>query len=375
MKIALGADLLDGSRCGMRIALEQFLSGVKSEGLIHEVELWHAKELPGSDLAGFSEKLIPCGRFPGARLNWTQRTIPRLLRDSDVDLIHWPYQILPPVSVPVPQVISIWDLAPMSYPEPGWSRLSVELKYRQILRRAVRKASRVITHSQAVANEVCERLDVDPENVSVIYPGLSRRFSEEANSECVPNPAGDILYVGNDTPRKNLSLLLEAYARVQARGHTNRLVLRTTDDKAHRVRIQSKAQALKVDARYLKFVSATDVEGLIRLYRSASVLAFPSLYEGFGLPLIEAMACGLPVVGLNQSTIPEVVADCGVLADNDPKAFAAAISQLLSMDSNDREQLTLQCQQRAREFRWGDAVRKTWDVYRSAIENAQEARA
>jgi len=363
MKIALGADLLDGSRCGMRIALEQFLSGVKSEGLIHEVELWHAKELPGSDLAGFSEKLIPCGRFPGARLNWTQRTIPRLLRDSDVDLIHWPYQILPPVSVPVPQVISIWDLAPMSYPEPGWSRLSVELKYRQILRRAVRKASRVITHSQAVANEVCERLDVDPENVSVIYPGLSRRFSEEANSECVPNPAGDILYVGNDTPRKNLSLLLEAYARVQARGHTNRLVLRTTDDKAHRVRIQSKAQALKVDARYLKFVSATDVEGLIRLYRSASVLAFPSLYEGFGLPPLEAMACGVPVVCSGTGALREVVGTAALcLRAANAASVADAIRKVLH-DTGLRGRLVSAGKAWAAKYTWDETSRRTEEVY------------
>lgn len=126
MKVALACDLLDGRNYGMQIALEGFLEGVVQLG-----------------------------------------------RQETFYLLHWPCQVLPPVHVPIPRVISVWDLAPLNFAETGWNTLSVSVKYKAVLYTALRSSSHVITHSRAIADEVVNYFEIPADKVSVIYPELA----------------------------------------------------------------------------------------------------------------------------------------------------------------------------------------------------------
>ncbi|HOP07002.1 MAG TPA: glycosyltransferase family 1 protein [candidate division Zixibacteria bacterium] len=370
MRLILGADLLDDRRCGMRICLESFLDEVARQKRQDELDLLHGVPLGHDSPQGFRSRLVPYSDGRGAKLIWSQIRLPVWLRQTDYEVIHWPYQIMPPGRSPIPLTVAVWDLAPMLHREPGWGRFSTALKYEMILGRALRNAAHIITHSRAVAHDIVEKFKIAPEAISVIYPGLSSRFQTEAENEVV-SPAGHgILYVGTDTTRKNLNLLLEAYGLLVKDGCREPLRLRVTDDEKHQKIIRERARSFKIPKELLLFESAVNLEGLIALYRDVRLLVFPSLYEGFGLPMIEAMACGVPVVALNCSTMPEVLGDAGLLVDEPkPRPFADRIAECLAWDNDRRRQRIEAGRKQALRFQWSTSVEQHFQVWEAVACN------
>jgi len=278
--------------------------------------------------------------------------------------VHWPWQVLPPVRTAVPLVISVWDLAPLAYREPRWNAVSVIGKYRIILRLALRNASHIITHSRSTADEVIRRFGVPRRKVSTTYPGLDPLFEKEAMTPSRPDSGGPILYIGTNTPRKNLRLLLRAFAILVRQGVKNDLALRVNFGNGGEEAFAKAAAEMRVPRHRIELMPSVGRGELVNTYRSAAVLAFPSLYEGFGLPLLEAMACGLPVVALNRSAMPEVIGDAGVLVgENSPGAFAEGIVEAIRLSSENGKETAARAKARAARFRWGTAVSKTLSVY------------
>lgn len=365
MRVGLVCDVLDGQPSGMRIALEGFLGGVARLSRQDTYELIRCGVLDGEwGGRGFAETVIRRGGGFGSGLYWSQIKVPRAIKQMDVDLLHWPCQLLPPVRTAVPLVLSVWDLAPLRYREPGWNAASVIGKYGIILRMALRNSSHVITHSRAIADEVIRRFGTPREKVSTIYPGLDSVFEKEAMRPPHPNPDGHILYVGRNTPRKNLRLLLQAFAVLVKQGIKNDLGLRGTLNGAERSAVERAAREMGIPLSRIEFIPPTGRDGLLQIYRDAALFAFPSLYEGFGLPMIEAMACGLPVVALNRSAMPEVLGDAGILVDDDsPQGFAAGMAEAIRLGERNSDELASRAKARAAEFRWTDAVNRTLSVY------------
>jgi alpha-1,3-rhamnosyl/mannosyltransferase len=227
-----------------------------------------------------------------------------------------------------------------------------------------RRADRIIVPSRYVAGEVARRLNVPPERIAPCHPGAPdwpARTSRPAS--------GYVLFVGTLEPRKNVGALLDAYERLLTRGRGGlpELVLAGKATPSSRPWLERiERPPLRGAVRHLGYVQAEDRRDL---YAGARLLVLPSFDEGFGLPVLEAMAMGVPVVAANRGALPEVIGTAGPLIDpDDPEELAAAIEHLLTDEAFAAECVSRGLA-RAREFRWDATAERVVDVYRAAIEH------
>jgi glycosyltransferase involved in cell wall biosynthesis len=294
---------------------------------------------------------IPTGR--GGRLIWEQLQLPRMLHSAKPDVLHVGHSQSPVYTAGVPLVVTFHDttyeLLPERYPA------TRRLYYRATARLAARKAALAIAVSDCVAGDIQRHLGVPERKIRVI--------PEAAGSQFKPAPQEDVarvrdryglsgpfvLSVGSLEPGKGRAALLEAIKRIPAR-----LELAVAGQQAW--------GGAENGARYLGYVSDADLPAL---YSAAELFAFPSLYEGFGLPILEAMACGTPVVASNTSAIPEVAGDAALLVDPQPAPLADAMTSILE-DPVLRATMVEQGKRRAALYSWEETARRTLDVYREA---------
>src|SRR6266511_1033138 len=305
---------------------------------------------------------------------WEQAGIVRAGARERIDLLHCPYWSNPLWS-PWPTVVTVHDVIQFVLKEYAWRKIS--RLYFGLVSRAARRADAIITVSECSKRDIVKLLRLPPERIHVIgnavdedtiYPvrdawllanmreryGIGSRF---------------ILYFGGFDMRKNVPRLIEAYAQLpEALRREYQLVISG--------RYQHLGHPLFPDPRVtvdrLGLEGNVVFTGQIReqdkapLYSAATVFAFPSLYEGFGMPVLEAMACGTPVVTSNRSALPEVVGDAGLLVDpTDPDALGAALLQLLS-DRALRADLSERGLQQARSFSWRATAERTLAAYQDA---------
>jgi glycosyltransferase involved in cell wall biosynthesis len=272
------------------------------------------------------------------------RRVRRQLELGSLDAIHFPLSVmLPPVSRP-PAAATVLDVQHELYPR-FFSR--AELLYRRaVYGWTIRRSRIVITISAHAARGLVERLGLDPARVRPIHLGLDHeRFRPD---ESVPREEF-LLYPALPWPHKNHARLFEAFARVRARRPGLRLVLTGWDRPAPE----------GVEAR-----GRVPAEELVRLYRSAAAVVFPSLYEGFGQPPLEAMACGCPVACSTAASLPEVVGDAARLFDPESvDDLAAAIEDVLDAP----EEWARRGLERAKQFSWDECARKHEAVYRELV--------
>jgi len=229
----------------------------------------------------------------------------------------------------------------------------------------------VITDSQVSRADIVHYLKVSPDKVTVIYPGVS--------STCHPMPAAEaaevgrrhglpasyLLYLGSVEKRKNVHGLLRAYALLRQRGESRPLVVAGIQ-RSNASGLPRLVQELDLQGHVL-FAGYVPDADLPAVYSGADLFVFPSLYEGFGLPPLEAMACGTPVVCSDAGSLPEVVGDAAVMVDpKDTEALAEAMYRVLA-DRELREELRQKGLARARQFTWEKAARETVAVYRKVL--------
>ncbi len=289
----------------------------------------------------------------GPELLFEQVRLPRALRRLGAGVVHAPNAFLP-LRRPCPGVVTIHDLAFEEFPEDfsrrtGW-------KYRAFAPRAARSAERVILDSAATRDDVCERYGVDPERTRVIplAPSLPRGEQE-------PPPGPYLLAVGDLRRKKNLLRLVQAFRALREGGLPHRLVLAGLDAGAGS-RLQEEAGGAPVDLE--GYVSDARLDALMR---GADVLVYPSLYEGFGLAIVEAMARGCPVAASNATSLPEAGGDAAVYFDpRDVDAMADAVRRVTS-DPALRVQMVKRGLERAVELSWDRTARETAAVYRELL--------
>jgi glycosyltransferase involved in cell wall biosynthesis len=260
-----------------------------------------------------------------------------------LDAMHFPLSVMvPPIERP-PAVTSVLDLQHEYHPH-FFSR--AERTYRRVVYGwTVRRSRRVIAISEHVKATLVERLRLDPERVRVIHLGVDLgRFSPDGRAR---EPF--LLYPANRWPHKNHDRLFEAFALVRRERPELRLVLTGAGH-------EGKPAPPGVDVR-----GRVGDDELVELYRSASALVFPSLYEGFGQPPIEAMACGCPVAASNTTALPEICGDAARLFDpTSPESIADAVADAL----NRPEALVRRGLERARLFSWDDCARRHDQLYK-----------
>lgn len=306
-----------------------------------------------------------------AKLCFEQVSFPRACRH--LDLAHVPY-FASPLFPTVPTVVTIHDLIPLILPAYRGSLL-VRL-YTQLVAAAARKAQAIITVSQASERDIVRCLHVSPERVHVTYEAAGEAFQpveDEAQLAAIRQkyalPERYLLYLGGFDQRKNLSTLLRAFALLVNKQQQARLVIAG--------KLPGRDSPLFPDPRRLvrdldivKRVSFTDwvpEEDKPALLSGAMAFVFPSLYEGFGLPAVEALACGTPVIASNRSSLPEVVGEGGILVEPaDVEALAEAMEALL-VDDVLRAELQQRALTQAAKFSWKQTALETLAVYRKVV--------
>lgn len=267
---------------------------------------------------------------------------------TGADVYHCPTPRAPLTRGKPPLVVTVHDLVPVLFPETmtPWSRLYS----RATMKRVLRSADIVTVPSNDTANDLVSLLGFDAARVRVVWNGVDAIFfSEAASARPIVEPY--VLFAGTPEPRKNLPRLIEAMKVVRQRGFPHRLVI-AGDRGWGDVRIQSD---------FVDHMGRVQDERLLSLYAHSACLALPSLHEGFGLPAVEAMAAGTPVVAGAKGALPEVVGNAGVLVDPyDVDAIATGIERAIS----ERERLVAAGRARAAQFSWPKAAESMAAIYR-----------
>jgi glycosyltransferase involved in cell wall biosynthesis len=267
-------------------------------------------------------------------------------------------------------VVTLHDLAFLLYPE---TQTAASRAYYAAAGESARKAARVIAVSRRTASDAVRLLGLDPVRVRVIHNAADPRFFRPRSpDELAPLSARlgfdphqpYILFVGTLEPRKNVPLLFEALAQLRRHMDVHLLLVGGRGWLGAPIQAAHARSGVGGAAHFLGWLDQSD---LAVLYSHARVFVLPSVYEGFGLPVLEAMACGAPVVCSNAGPLPEVAGDAAVLlTPEDPSAWAEAIGRVLS-DASLAVELRARGARRAREFSWERSARATREVYRQAL--------
>ncbi len=297
-----------------------------------------------------------------------QLRVPLALRREGVTLFHAPHYVLPRL-VSCRSVVTIHDCIHLMFPQYLPNRLALAYA-RTAITTAAHRATRILTVSESSKRDILRFVNVDAGKIRVIPNAYDLRFGEAPSEEDVDRVReryqlhGDfVLYAGNVKPHKNLERLIEAFALTRQRGLDDVRLMIIGDDISRYASSLRRAVHRHHLHRHVRFLGFLPETALAVMYRLASVFAFPSLYEGFGLPPLEAMASGTPVVTSNVSALPEVAGDAAVLVDPyDPVSIADGLTRVLG-DPALRRDLGARGIARAQHFSWETSVRRVREIY------------
>lgn len=312
---------------------------------------------------------VPAGG-PLRGMLWEQALLRRMVKKAGVDILFNPGNVAP-LSPPVPSVVTVHDLAFLLYPQ-YFSR-AFATYYRQVIPRVVAKARAVITVSESTRNDLVRLLDADTEKIVVIPNGVSPAFRKRvlkkdlaAIREKHRLPEKFFLSVSSLEPRKNLQSLLKAYRLLPEEVTSeHRLVLAGAGNRIF-ADADLEAELTRIPGGTVHILGYVPSEDLPALYRLSTALVYPSLYEGFGLPVLEAMAASTPVISSNRSSLPEVAGHAAALVDPESVEELAAAMELITTDSGTRNLLIERGKKRAAQFSWEKTAKMTLEVLKSA---------
>lgn len=299
---------------------------------------------------------------------WQQFQLPRRLDRGDLDLLWSPLMTIP-MRCPVPAVATVHDLTSILMPENH--RFKVKWSIFPFLRPSLERATRLVAVSKATADDIAFHFPQAAGKVRVIYSGVDPEFRpgtpEEiaATREEIGAPDGYLLYAGTVEPRKNLGAILDAWETLRAEDPgAPPLILAGPYGWGSRDLVR-RIEALAPLG--IKALGHVDRNLLVRLFQAATVFVYPSFYEGFGLPAAEALACGIPAVVSNVSSLPEVVGDAGIQVEpGDPGELMMAIRKLLDSPSR-REELRGKGLEQAARFRWERTAAEMEEVFLESL--------
>ncbi len=355
-------------------AVNQAGSGQYTRNLIEAMDTL----LPPESLVTFSvrqQRIMSAQKTIRSRMDtlyrdlwWTHVILPRQSRQAGVDLLHMPSGIIP-FATSCPVVVTILDTILFQMPHlfPAWQRLY----FRLFGPFSAHRSSHILTISNQSRQDIIRTFRVPQEKVTVTFPAADPQF------KVLPGKVTDyvkksyhldqyILMVGTIEPRKNIIRTLEAYALLRHQGLDYPLVHAGPQGWLNED-LPAKIKHLGLDEK-VRFLGHIPLPDLVALYNGASVLIYPSLYEGFGLPPLEGMACGCPVVTSNISSLPEVVGDAALtVSPFDIDGMADALRNVL-VSPDLAADLRLRGLKRAAAFSWENCARETINVYKSVAQ-------
>jgi len=351
---------------GLARALVPFLA--QGEEMILLRDPTHSSTLDLMSLVGDRVRIldVPISPF-SPRQQWT---LPRLLRRLRADVYHSPYY-LTPYWPGVPSVVTIHDLIPLRYPE--YYTPFQRLIYGVSVRLAARTAQRVLADSQSAAYALQYFMGLSEARIRVIPAAADSTFCVRTTVEVkairdkYDLPEEYVLHLSSSKPHKNLVRLVDAWALLEERGETFGHSLALAGQMSPRYpEARDRIRMLSMESR-VRLLGRIPDSDLPALYSGASWFVFPSLYEGFGLPVLEAMACGTPVICSNTSSLPEVVGDAAITFDPvDTEGMTEALAHALA-DSERAKEMGKKALQQARKFSWERTARLAYQCYQDVI--------
>jgi glycosyltransferase involved in cell wall biosynthesis len=305
-----------------------------------------------------------------------QVRIPMALRREHADLFHAPHYVLPPL-IHCRSVVTIHDCIHLMFPEYLPNRFAHAYAKAQLWT-AAHRSDRILTVSETSKLDILRRFHVPADKVTVVYNAIDDRLAVPPDEEefervraryQLKDPFA--LYVGNIKPHKNLERLIDAFHELRQESAFEALKLVIIGDEISKYQGLRRAVHRHKLHKHVRFFGFVPLGTLSVLYRLASIFVFPSLYEGFGLPPLESMYLGTPVVTSNVSSLPEVVGDAAVLVDPyDSTSIAEGMRRAL-MDEDLRVWLRERGRARAREFSWESSVLRIREVYGEVMERVE----
>lgn len=296
-------------------------------------------------------------------LFWTRWRLPLdlYLHQPRPEVFFTPGHYAPRFS-PIPTVITILDLSFLTYPESFKPAVLSQLT--NWTKQSALSAAHILTISQATKKDVIEQYGIAPEKITVTYPGVNDRFKQEILPKTVAAvqikyqlPQPHFLFIGTRQPKKNLPRLLQAFRQVRHKHPNISLVLA---GKTWSQFADEKTNSLPEGVKDIGFVPDKDLPALIK---GSVAFVLPSLYEGFGIPIAEAMTVGTPVIVSNVSSLPEVVGSAGILVDPlEVSDIARGMNEVLSLSDDKRVQLIKAGKHQAEKFDWRLCAQKTVEV-------------
>jgi len=361
----------------------ELIRAIVAQGDTHRYSLFYAAGGLSSDSAYIADlrqicnthanvRRVPIPLSPRRLTQFWQRLrvpLPIELFTGRLDLLHAPDFVLPPTRAHT--LVTIHDLSFLVHPEcadPSMVRYLTDA-----VPRGLRRANVILADSQATRNDLARLLAIDPARVELVYPGVEPRFCPlpAATTEPVRRrlslPDHFVLFVSTLEPRKNLVRLLEAFAQIVQTDNSNlHLVIAGRRGWLYED-IFAAIDRLQLHAR-VQLLDYVHDKDLPALYNLAAAFAYPSIYEGFGIPPLEALACGTPTVVADNSSLPEVVADAAVLVSaEDVGSIASGIARVVS-DAALRARLRAVGPAQARKFTWEQAAQRVLACYQRAVQ-------
>lgn len=299
---------------------------------------------------------------------WERYALGTELLPLKLDVLH-STDFVPPAWGARRFVITVHDLNFLYYPE--YLTEDARRYYNDQIVWAVEKADAILADSYATQVDLERLLGVPKARVTVTHLAADACFQPfpqdiiQAALMCYDLQPGYLLFVGTWEPRKNLPGLLEALAQMHAQGEKRTLVIAGRPGWLYD-EIFERVQALHLDA-WVRFIERVPLDDLVALYNGALLLAMPSFYEGFGLPALEAMQCGTPVMVAERASLPEIVGEAGLLVDPDNVATITDACLQIAQDENLRNSLREMGLAQAQNFTWAETARKTLAVYEACV--------
>lgn len=319
------------------------------------------KELP-QIRKNFSYRVIP------PRFLWTQWRLPidLYMHEPRPQVFFTPGHYAPRFT-PVPSVISLLDLSFLKYPQSF--KPAVRRQLTNWTRRSAKNAAHILTISQATQRDIISHYSIDPRRITVTYPGVSQKFKHQISKKDVARVrekyaiSGEyLLFVGTRQPKKNLPRLIQSFSEIKSSFPNLSLVIvgKTWKQFASEANPGTNQGVIE-----LGYVSGNDLPALMK---GAAAFALPSLYEGFGIPVAEAMTVGTPVVVSNIGSLPEIVGAAGILVNpKSAKSITQGLKKILGLSREKRVQLINQGKKQAKKFTWKKCAQKTLEILHEVV--------
>lgn len=301
-----------------------------------------------------------------ARILWEHTQLPRLAVKQGLDILHCPSYICPIRKSPIPFVVTIHDT--IAIDKPQWCKPTNSLYYNCFMKSAIKKASCIISVSKCTTDDIKRNFNLSRPKIRTVYSGIDSIFNPNRNSlHCQEVrtryhlPEQYILYVGNIEPKKNIWTLLYLHKRLKQKGLPHKLIIAGRRSWSSRVEVDEISEEIKSNnVIWVGYVNRND---LPCFYQMADVFVFLSLYEGFGFPPLEAMACGTPVVSTYKGALSETIKDAALTVD--PFNIQQITQSVISMIQNSslRKNHIESGHKRIREFDWKRTAKETLSIY------------